>query len=82
MTEQFDELDFEKTQRDDGEIVLSERYRVVRELGRGGMGTVYLADDTHLEGRQVAIKMLPAVLAGNPRAIDGLKKEALLAMKL
>ena len=34
------------------------RYRLVRELGRGAQGRVYLADDTHL-ARQVAIKMLP-----------------------
>src|SRR5216110_2037329 len=36
---------------------LSERYRFNRELGRGGMATVFLADDLK-HGRQVAIKVL------------------------
>ena len=36
---------------------LSERYRVERELGRGGMATVYLADDLK-HGRRVAIKVM------------------------
>ncbi len=37
--------------------VLSDRYRVERELGTGGMATVYLAEDLK-HGRQVAIKVL------------------------
>jgi hypothetical protein len=41
---------------------LSRRYTVQRELGRGGMGTVYLALDRK-HGRQVAIKVLPPEVA-------------------
>ncbi|MEI7892838.1 MAG: AAA family ATPase [Myxococcales bacterium] len=37
--------------------VLAQRYRVVRELGRGGMGVVYFCDDT-LTGERVALKRL------------------------
>ena len=41
--------------------LLQERYAVLRELGHGGMATVYLADDLR-HGRQVAVKVLRAEL--------------------
>ena len=39
-------------------------YSIVRKIGAGGMGVVYLAQDTNLD-RKVAIKLLPAEASSN-----------------
>ena len=62
--------------------LLAGRYRVVRQLGRGGMGSVWLAEDTALDNHPVAVKMLPAVLVADRRAFRQLKDEALVSMRL
>ena len=46
------------------------------------MGSVWLAEDTQLDNKPFAIKMLPAILVANKRAYRQLKDEALVAMKL
>ncbi|MBL9148132.1 MAG: protein kinase [Phycisphaerae bacterium] len=50
-------------------------YRIQRELGRGGMGEVFLAHDTRLD-RTVAIKALPAHLALDPDRLARFEREA------
>ena len=56
-------------------------YRIVGLLGRGGMGEVYAAEDTRL-GRKVAIKILPATLAGDPERLLRFTQEAKAASAL
>src|SRR5205085_2558516 len=57
-------------------------YRVERELGRGGMGEVYLARDTRLHQRSVALKLLPASFSADAGRVRRLQQEARAASAL
>ena len=57
------------------------RYSMIRVLGRGGMGEVWLAEDTQLR-RQVAIKMLPSVFASEQNYLQDFAYEARTAAAL
>jgi tetratricopeptide (TPR) repeat protein len=61
--------------------VLAGRYRLLRELGSGGMGTVYLAEHVHL-GRRTAVKLLHRELCCEPDAEARFRREALLAARI
>ena len=57
------------------------RYEILSKLGEGGMGEVYLAEDTRLH-RKVALKVLPADLASNRDRMRRFEQEATAAAAL
>jgi eukaryotic-like serine/threonine-protein kinase len=64
---------------DEGQFV--SHYKVVGSLGAGGMGEVYLAEDTHLR-RKVALKLLPVSFTGQNDRVRRLAQEACAASAL
>lgn len=57
------------------------KYRIIDEIGRGGMGVVYNAEDTTL-ARRVAIKVLPEAFTGDPERLARFEREAKLLAAL
>ena len=65
--------------------LLVERYKIVRRIGGGGMGSVYLAEDLNLANRPVAVKEMIEMFAdesARSKAIEDFKREAELLARL
>lgn len=56
-------------------------YRIIRPIGRGGMGEVFLGWDAQLE-RYVAIKLMTPILGNDPNLVERLRREARAAARL
>ena len=57
------------------ELTSISRYKIIEKLGAGGMGEVYLAEDTRL-GRKVALKLLAEGLTKNRDRLNRFDQEA------
>ncbi len=61
--------------------VLAERYRVIRKLGEGGMGSVYLAENIHAE-MEVALKILSSRASSDPVLLKRFEAERRIISRL
>ncbi|MBM4070337.1 MAG: serine/threonine protein kinase, partial [Planctomycetes bacterium] len=66
---------------DDYHVGLLGDFRIIREVGRGGMGVVYEAEQVSLN-RRVALKVLPFAATLDPRQLQRFKNEAQAAAQL
>src|SRR5687768_5879202 len=57
-------------------------YRVLKRLGKGGMGEVFLAEDTKQHGRRVALKILPPELTKDDSRVRRFRMESSAVLAL
>lgn len=62
--------------------IFADRYRIIKEIGRGGMANVYQGEDTFLGNRQVAIKVLRSNFENDDIAIARFQREAFAMAEL
>lgn len=62
--------------------VLDGRFTLVKRVGSGGMGDVWLAHDQQLNGLEVAVKVLKDTLVADQRAVKALRKEVVITRGL
>ena len=62
--------------------IFADRYRIIKEIGRGGMANVYQGEDTFLGNRQVAIKVLCSNFENDDIAIARFQREAFAMAEL
>ena len=56
--------------------IFAERYKIIKQIGRGGMADVYLAKDLILDGEEVAVKVLRTNYQTDPVAVQRFQREA------
>jgi hypothetical protein len=61
--------------------VVADRYHIIKKLGEGGMGTVYLGEHVKM-GRKSAIKVMTQAMANDPDAVSRFNREASNASRL
>lgn len=61
--------------------VFAERYEIIEELGRGGMGMVYRAEDRKVK-EEIALKLIKTEIASDEKTIERFKNELRLARKI
>ncbi len=62
-------------------MVIAERYRIVKPIGRGGMGVVYKVEHVRI-GKLMALKLLTGELTSDSELVGRFKREALMVSKL